>query len=222
MYVLLTSLLFPGRPLYAGGAFAGCYLLGALAAFGTATLFGRTWLRGQPRPMVLELPTYKWPSLRNALLHGQGSGRRVPPDGRHRHHRHLHRHVVAERVSAGATARRRRPRCRRGPPSPVSGRTEACAARRSATPFSRRRDQAGSFAGRIGRASQPVFRAAGLRLAADRRHPDELPGARSLRVDDVGAGRRTGRGDVDEGVIAAHPRQTRGRRHAGVHARDVG
>lgn len=68
VYVLLTTLLFADRPGAAGLAFAGCYLLGALAALGTAKLFGSTILKGRARPMILELPSYKMPSLKNALL----------------------------------------------------------------------------------------------------------------------------------------------------------
>jgi len=74
VYILLTGLLFADQPAIAGVAFAGCYLLGAGAAFFSAWLFGKTALRGQPRPMVLELPSYKWPSLRNALLTAKDQG----------------------------------------------------------------------------------------------------------------------------------------------------
>jgi ferrous iron transport protein B len=74
VYVLLTSLLFADRPLLAGMAFAGCYLLGALAALITAVVFSRTWLKGEARPMVLELPSYKWPSLRNAIFTAKDQG----------------------------------------------------------------------------------------------------------------------------------------------------
>ncbi len=74
VYVLLTTLLFAGRPAAAGLAFAGCYLLGASAALLTALLFGRTVLPGRARPMILELPTYKMPSLRNALLAAKDRG----------------------------------------------------------------------------------------------------------------------------------------------------
>jgi ferrous iron transport protein B len=66
VYVLLTSLLFAERPLLAGLAFAGCYLLGATAALGSAWLARSTFLKGRSRPMVLELPSYKLPSLRTA------------------------------------------------------------------------------------------------------------------------------------------------------------
>ena len=57
-----------GKPLYAGIAFTGCYVLGALAAVVSALIFRRTFLKGPARPMIIELPTYKIPSLRTALL----------------------------------------------------------------------------------------------------------------------------------------------------------
>ncbi|HRC88359.1 MAG TPA: ferrous iron transporter B, partial [Thermoanaerobaculia bacterium] len=68
VYVLLTGLLFAGRPLLAGWAFAGCYLLGGAAALVSAFVARRTLLKGRSRPMVLELPSYKVPSLRTALF----------------------------------------------------------------------------------------------------------------------------------------------------------
>lgn len=67
VYVLLVGILFTD-PLHQGLAFAGCYMLGAIAAFGTALLVRRTLLRGPSPPLVIELPTYKFPSLRTALL----------------------------------------------------------------------------------------------------------------------------------------------------------
>jgi ferrous iron transport protein B len=74
VYVLLTSLLFADRPALAGVAFAGCYVLGGTAALFSAWLFGRTVLSGRPRPMVLELPSYKTPSIGNALLTAKDQG----------------------------------------------------------------------------------------------------------------------------------------------------
>lgn len=74
VYVLLTSFLFPTSPALAGLAFTGCYLLGAVAAMGSAFLARRTLLPGKSRPMVLELPTYKWPSLRVALANAVEQG----------------------------------------------------------------------------------------------------------------------------------------------------
>jgi len=67
VYVLLTGFLFPARPAAAGLAFTGCYLLGGVAALASALLARRTILPGRSRPMVLELPTYKMPSLRVAF-----------------------------------------------------------------------------------------------------------------------------------------------------------
>jgi ferrous iron transport protein B len=68
VYVLVTMLLFPGRAGLAALAFVGCYLLGILAGVFSALLARRTILRGPARPMALELPTYKAPSIRTALL----------------------------------------------------------------------------------------------------------------------------------------------------------
>ncbi len=74
VYVLLTSLLFRDRPLLAGLAFMGCYFLGAVVALASAFLARRTILDGRSRPMVLELPSYKLPSLRTALYHAAHQG----------------------------------------------------------------------------------------------------------------------------------------------------
>jgi len=68
VYVLLTGLLFAGQPLLAGVAFVGCYVLGIVAAMLSALLARRTILRGPARPMALELPSYKRPSLRTAAI----------------------------------------------------------------------------------------------------------------------------------------------------------
>lgn len=68
VYVLVTSLLFRDRPLLAGLAFVGCYALGAGAGLFSALIARRTLLKGKSRPMVLELPTYKLPSLRTAAI----------------------------------------------------------------------------------------------------------------------------------------------------------
>ena len=68
VYVLLTTLLFPESPLQASLALAGCYLLGATAGLGSAWLVRKTLLKGRSRPMVLELPPYRLPSIRTAVL----------------------------------------------------------------------------------------------------------------------------------------------------------
>lgn len=68
VYVLLTGLLFPENPAYQALAFTGCYALGAAAGLLSALVARRTILRGIGRPMALELPTYKLPSMRTAML----------------------------------------------------------------------------------------------------------------------------------------------------------
>lgn len=68
VYVLLTTLLFPARPAMQALAFTGCYALGVLAGLISALVARRTILRGASRPMALELPAYRVPSLRTALL----------------------------------------------------------------------------------------------------------------------------------------------------------
>jgi len=74
VYVLLTSLIFADRPGLAALSFAGCYLLGGSARLLSAALLGRTVLKGRARPMVLELPTYKFPSFMNAVLTARDQG----------------------------------------------------------------------------------------------------------------------------------------------------
>jgi ferrous iron transport protein B len=68
VYVLLTGMLFPAKPLLAALAFVGCYALGIAAGVLSALIARRTILRGRSRPMALELPSYKRPSLRTAFM----------------------------------------------------------------------------------------------------------------------------------------------------------
>lgn len=68
VYVLLIGILFGHQPIYAGLAFAGCYALGAITGLLTALIARKSILKGPSLPMVLELPSYKLPSIRTALL----------------------------------------------------------------------------------------------------------------------------------------------------------
>ena len=68
VYVLLTGILFPGKPSMQALAFTGCYILGALGGLLSSLLARRTILRGKSRPMALELPSYRIPDLKSALL----------------------------------------------------------------------------------------------------------------------------------------------------------
>ncbi len=156
VYVLLTSLLFADRPALAGLAFAGCYVLGGSAALLTAWMLGRTVIPGRALPMVLELPSYKRPSLTNAVLAAKDQG-------------------FAFIKTAGTTIMAicvvmwwlsAYPRVER-PAEAVALRSEAAVAGVSADRAAAltaeagvlegRAAQAGSFAGQIGRTVQPVF-----------------------------------------------------------------
>ncbi|HOR27152.1 MAG TPA: ferrous iron transporter B [Candidatus Sumerlaeota bacterium] len=68
VYAMVTGLLFPTQPLLGAAAFTGAYSLGILAAISMALIFKRTILPGQARPLVLELPSYKMPSLKTAFF----------------------------------------------------------------------------------------------------------------------------------------------------------
>jgi len=155
VYVLLTSLLFVNNPLLGGLAFAGCYALGAGAALSSAFLFRRTFLQGNARPMILELPSYKTPSMLNALLAARDQGiaflktagtaimaicivmwwlstfPRVDPPPQ------------AETLLAQAAA--------------TANPEEAAALEAQAEELTQRASQSGSYAGQMGRAVQPVF-----------------------------------------------------------------
>ena len=200
VYVLLTSLLFAGQPALAGLAFAGCYMLGGAAALLSALLFGRTMLRGRARPMVLELPTYKVPSLMNALLTAKDQGlsflrtagtvimaicvvmwwlsayprTETPPE------------AVARRVEASS-------------PATTADRAEALNAEADA--IEARGAQAGSFAGRIGQTLQPVFAPLGYDWQLTVGVLTSFL-AREVFVSTMSVLVGAGNVDVDEGVVA--------------------
>jgi ferrous iron transport protein B len=156
VYVLLTSLLFADRPALAGLAFAGCYVLGGVAALLSSWAFGRTILKGRALPMVLELPSYKMPSLINAVLAAKDQG-------------------LAFLRTAGTTIMAicvvmwwlsAYPRSevpaesldlRSQAEQPGISAERAAALTAEASAIEARAEQAGSFAGRIGQALQPVF-----------------------------------------------------------------
>lgn len=66
IYVMLAAVLFRDRPMLAGVGLAGAYFLGIVATFAMAMLLRHSLLRGKPSPLLIELPTYKMPSLRTA------------------------------------------------------------------------------------------------------------------------------------------------------------
>ena len=206
VYVLLIGLLFDGSPWLAGFAFAGCYLLGAAAALLSALLARRTILPGRSRPMVLELPEYRRPSIIAALLVSWDRGlvfiknagtvilgivivmwwlsaypKADTPDA-----------AIALRTEAAEVDRPRTPVGRRGTGGPGG-------ADRARMPSRRARSPGGSA----------TLRAAVVRTArrgpdADRGHPHEFPRPRGVRLEPGGAaGRRFDDVDDEESVLHA-------------------
>jgi ferrous iron transport protein B len=160
VYVLLTSLLFADRPAFAGLAFAGCYLLGATAAFASALAFGKTVLRGRPRPMVLELPTYKMPSISNALLTAKDQGLSfLKTAGTVIMAICVVMWWLSAYPKSGPTPEATALRAQAQVAASGSGDAQALIDRADA--LDARARETGSFAGRIGRTIQPVFQPLG-------------------------------------------------------------
>jgi ferrous iron transport protein B len=68
VYVMLTTLLFPNAAWKASLAFTGAYVTGLAAALAVAWGLKKTILPGETKPLALELPNYRIPHLRTALL----------------------------------------------------------------------------------------------------------------------------------------------------------
>ena len=69
VYAMVTALLFPHSPLKAALVFTAAYAVGVATALGAALVFRRTILPGESKPLMIELPPYRLPALRTALLH---------------------------------------------------------------------------------------------------------------------------------------------------------
>ncbi len=69
VYAMVTALLFPNSPLKAALVFTGAYGVGVVAALGMALIFRKTILPGGSKPLMIELPPYRVPGLRTAILH---------------------------------------------------------------------------------------------------------------------------------------------------------
>ncbi len=77
VYALLITAFVPGEPVFGwwtlqGLTLFGLYVLGGVSAVLFAALFKRGLLRGAQLPFYLELPPYRWPSLRSVLLQTWG------------------------------------------------------------------------------------------------------------------------------------------------------
>lgn len=73
VYTLLIGGFVPATAVFAGVSLQGVtmlimYLLGTVAALVIAAIFKRTLLKGPVRPMILELPPYRWPSIKSLSI----------------------------------------------------------------------------------------------------------------------------------------------------------
>lgn len=69
VYAMVTAMVFPSSPWKAGLVFTGAYATGVAAALCASLLFRRTILPGGSKQLIIELPQYRVPGLRTALLH---------------------------------------------------------------------------------------------------------------------------------------------------------
>lgn len=81
VYVLLIGAFVPDRPVLGGLVglrglvLLGMYLVGVAVAVPTAWLLKRTALRGPSMPLLIELPSYKWPSPKMILFRMYDQGK---------------------------------------------------------------------------------------------------------------------------------------------------
>ncbi|QDT08464.1 ferrous iron transporter B [Planctomycetes bacterium K23_9] len=68
VYAMISALLFGANPLLAALTFAGAYMLGLGAALLSAWCLKKTIIAGEAAPLVIELPPYRMPTLRNAFF----------------------------------------------------------------------------------------------------------------------------------------------------------
>ena len=155
-------------------------------------VFGRSILPGRARPMVLELPSYKLPSLTNALLTAREQGLAFL---RTAGTVIMAICVVMWWLSAFPNTG---PPAGRGAPARRSGRARRVDAGIRGSDGTGRRPRGAAPAGqqlrreaRAGRAAAVC--AARLRLAVEHGCAHEFPGARGVRIDDVGPDRRVER-----------------------------
>jgi len=72
VYLLMIAALLPGGAVSIStkvGLMLLMYALGTLGAFGFAWLFKRTLLKGEPPVMIMELPPYRLPRIKDVALH---------------------------------------------------------------------------------------------------------------------------------------------------------
>jgi ferrous iron transport protein B len=75
VYVLVIAAFAPGPAWRQAAILMGLYVLGGVAAFLTAWLLKSSVLKSDPSPFVLEMPPYRWPTLRSLALRVYDRGR---------------------------------------------------------------------------------------------------------------------------------------------------
>ncbi len=68
VYAMVTALLFPASPLKGAALFTAAYTLGLVAALSMAFVLRKTLVKSSPQPLMIELPSYKVPSVKTAFL----------------------------------------------------------------------------------------------------------------------------------------------------------
>ena len=73
VYTLLIAAFIPNRVVWGpirlqGLVMFGLYLAGIVAGLGVAVILRKTFLKGPKPPLLMELPTYKWPSARSVAM----------------------------------------------------------------------------------------------------------------------------------------------------------
>ena len=74
VYAMIAALLFPDSIWQAALLFVGAYVLGMVMAFLVAWLLKRSLLPGEPSLLILDLPAYRRPSLKDAVLQAYRRG----------------------------------------------------------------------------------------------------------------------------------------------------
>ncbi len=69
VYIMIAGLLVPNAPVKAALLLSGAYLTGIAAALAAAFIFRRTLLPGEHQALIIELPDYRRPGFRTALLY---------------------------------------------------------------------------------------------------------------------------------------------------------
>ncbi len=71
VYILFAGAFFP---LQAGSVVFFLYVLGIVVGIGSAKLFRHTILPGEPSPFIMEMPPYRFPTVKTSLIHMWGRG----------------------------------------------------------------------------------------------------------------------------------------------------